>query len=176
ERHIAQLDTAVQPLQPRRNCRLRNAGHVIENIENPFSASGGFLRDGHDAAHRIEPRIETADIGQECRQHPYRDLFVGDLPNTEHPYDEQADLRQQRDGRREQGPQTIDAIVDLEVPIIRLPETLYLALFLGKGLDHAYTGNRIGQYVGDLRPDAIDFLEAMAQPVAYRMDHPDNER
>ena len=51
-----------------------------------------------------------------------------------------------------------------------------LARLLRKGLDHADAGNRIGQHIGDLAPDAVNLLKAGAQAVAHVVDHPADKR
>ena len=51
-----------------------------------------------------------------------------------------------------------------------------LARFLRKRLDHPNTGDGVGQYVGDFRPDPVNFFEAGAQAVAHHMNGPGDER
>ena len=55
---------------------------------------------------------------------------------------------------------------------VGVPEAPRLARLLRKGLDHADAGNRIGQHIGDLAPDAVNLLKAGAQAVAHVVDHP----
>src|SRR5690606_36956711 len=76
ERLVAQFDAAGHAVQARRRVGFGHAGYVVENIENTLGAGSRLLRDRNDAAHRVEPRIEAADIRQESRQHAHRDLLV----------------------------------------------------------------------------------------------------
>ena len=88
-------------------------------------------------------------------------LAARHLPDAEGPHHQQADFGQQGDGRREQRPDLVDAVVDLQVVAVGLAEAVGLALFLREGLDHADAGNGVGQHVGDFAPDAVDLLEAV---------------
>ena len=138
---------------------FRHARDVVEDVEDALGAGGGLLRDGDDAAHRVEPGVEAPDVGEEGGEHADGDLVVRDLPDAEGPDDEQADLGEQGDRRREQRPDAVDAVVDRQVVVVGLAEALRLARFLGEGLDDADAGNGVGQHAGDFGPDAVDLLE-----------------
>ena len=55
-------------------------------------------------------------------------------------------------------------------------KTPCFAVLLSKGFDHAYAGNGVGQHIGQLGPDPVDFFKAGAQAVAHDMNQPGNER
>ncbi|MCY1295068.1 hypothetical protein D9M70_443900 [compost metagenome] len=149
---------------------------MVKDVEDPLGTRGGLLRHGNDAAHRIEACIKAADIGQEGNQHAHRDGAMRYLPDAEHPDDQQPDLGQQRHGRREQRPYRVDTVVDGQVVLVGLAKARHFALFLRESLDHADTRDGVGQHVGDLRPDAVDLLEAVPQAIAHQVDHPGDER
>ncbi|MNL00728.1 hypothetical protein D3C87_1211690 [compost metagenome] len=176
EAEVAQFDGALHLLEVHRALRLRHARHMVEDVEDALGAGGGLLRDRHNPAHRIQTRVEAADIGQEGDQHTHRDGIVADLPDAKDPDHQQAHFGQQRHRGREQRPDGIDAVVDGQIVLVRLTEALDLALFLGEGLDHADAGNGIRQHVGDLGPDTVDLLESVAQAVPHQVDHPRDER
>ncbi|MDH6592935.1 hypothetical protein M2165_002824 [Variovorax sp. TBS-050B] len=148
---------------------------MVEDVEDALGARRGLLRDRDDAAHRVEPRVEAPDVGDEGRQHAHRDAAARHLPDAEGPDHEQADLGQERDGRREQRPGAVELVVDLQVVGVGGAEALGLAALLREGLDHADAGNGVGQHVRHFGPDAVDLLEAGAQPVAHHVDHPRDE-
>ncbi|MNI46013.1 hypothetical protein D3C73_1004560 [compost metagenome] len=174
--HVAQFNAAIDVRQRGGLLRLGHAGHMVQHIENALGAGGRFLRDRDDAAHRIQAHVKAPDIRKERRQHAHRDLVLRHLPNTEYPHHQQTHFGQQRHRGRKQGPRCVHAVVDFQVAVIGFAKPRDLALFLRKRLDHANTGNRVGQHVGDLGPDAVDLFKAMAQAVAHRVDHPDDER
>ena len=158
--------------------RLRGLGHVrhmVEDVKNAFGPGGGFLGDGHDAAHRVEPRIKPPDVGDEGRQHPDGNLPARHQPDTKRPDHQQAQFGQQRHSGREQRPDAVEFVVHFQVVLVGGFEAFGLAFFLRKRLDHTDAGDGVGQHVGDLAPDPVDLLEACAQPVAYAVDHPGNE-
>jgi len=103
-------------------------------------------------------------------------MVVGHLPDTKRPHHQQAHLGHQGHGRRKQGPQQIDAIVDGQIVSVRLAKTCSLAFLLGKGLHHADPGYGVRQHIGQLRPDAVDFFKTRAQPITHLMYQPGNER
>ena len=82
--------------------RLRNAGNVIKNVKNAFGAGCSFLRKRDNAAHRIQPQIEPADVGEKGGKHADRNFVFRYLPDTKNPYHEQPDFGKQGHGRREQ--------------------------------------------------------------------------
>ncbi|KAF5275156.1 hypothetical protein FQA39_LY18674 [Lamprigera yunnana] len=91
------------------------------------------------------------------------------------PDDEQAHFGQQGDGGGEQRPGFVHAVVGLQIGLVGFGKAVGFALFLGKGFDHADAGDGVGQHIGHLGPDAVDLLEAGAQPVAHGVDHPGDE-
>jgi hypothetical protein len=62
-----------------------------------------------------------------------------------------------------------------QVVAVGLAEARRLAFLLRERLHHPDAGDGVGQHVGDLGPDAVDLLEAGAQPVAHDVDHPADE-
>ena len=60
--------------------------------------------------------------------------------------------------------------------LVDLAKTLGFTPFLGKGLDHADAGNGVGQHIGHIGPDPVDFFKAGAQLVAHHMNHPGDKR
>ena len=155
--------------------RLGHVAHMVQDVEDALGAGSCFLRDRDDAAHRIEPRVEAPDVGDESRQHADRDVVVRQLPDTETPDHEQSDFGQQRHAGREQRPGAVEPVIHLQVVGIGRAKAVGLAPLLGKSLDDANARNRVGQHIGHFRPDAVDFLETGAQPVAHDVDHPGNE-
>ena len=149
---------------------------MVEDIENPFGAGGGLLRDGNDAAHRVEAQVEPADVGQEGSQYADGDFVFRDLPDAEGPHDQQSDLGEQGDGRRKQRPDLVDLVVDLEIVRVGCPETRRFATFLREGFDHADAGDGVRQHVGDFGPDAVDALEAGTKSFAHDVDQPGDDR
>ena len=75
-------------------------------------------------------------------------------------------------------PQTIRrpiSVIDLKVAHVGFLEAIDLAFFLGEGLDHTNAGNGVGEHAGHFGPHPVDLLEAIAQPVAHRVDQPGDE-
>src|SRR5690606_26142814 len=92
EADVAQRDATVYLLQRHRLRGSRHRRYVVEDVEDTLGAGRRLLRDRHDAAHRIEPRVKAADVGEEGSQHADRDAAARDLPYAEGPHHEQADL------------------------------------------------------------------------------------
>ena len=69
---------------------------MIKNIKDALGARRGFLRERDDAAHRIEPQIETADIGEKRGEYANRDFVLRYLPDAENPYHQEPDFGKQR--------------------------------------------------------------------------------
>src|SRR5574343_372058 len=176
EAGFLQFELAGDLAQMHRVGRLGHAGNVVENVEDALGARGSALGGRNDAAHRIEAGVEAADVGEEGGEDADRAGAFGNLPDTEDPDDQQADFGEQGDGRGEQGPGLVQLVVHLQVVLVGGAETLAFTLFLGKGLDDANAGNRVGQYVGHFGPDAVDLLEAGAQLLAHEMDQPADDR
>ena len=57
---------------------LGHVGDLVEDVEDALGAGRRLLRHRHDAAHRIEPAIEAAHIGQEGGQRTDGDVILGD--------------------------------------------------------------------------------------------------
>ena len=148
---------------------------MIEYVEDTLGRCRRLLRDGNDAAHGIEARIETADVGQKREQHADGNFIVRHQPDAERPHHQQPDFGQQRDAGREQRPDFVDAVIDLQVVLVGGAEAFRFAPFLGERLDHADAGDSVGQYVAHFRPDSINFFKAGAQAVAHVVDHPGDE-
>jgi len=70
---VAHLDAPFHLRQLHRVRRFGNARDVIEDLEDAFRAGRGLLRVRDDPAHRIEPRIEPADVREKRREHTDRD-------------------------------------------------------------------------------------------------------
>src|SRR6185437_6345340 len=156
--------------------RFRNAGNVIKNVKDALGPCGCFLRKRYHAAHRIEPQVETADIGEKSGEYANRNLILRYLPDTEKPYHEEPDFGKQCHRWREQRPDLIDAVVNFQVAVVCHAKTHGLAFLLRKGLDNAHAGNGVGKHAGNLGPDAINLLESRAQSVAYQVDEPCDDR
>ncbi len=176
ETGLLQRDAAFDLAEMNRLGRFRHRRHMVEDVENTLGAGGGLLRHRNDAAHRVQPGVEAADVGEEGGQHANGDVAFGNLPDAEAPDDEQADFGHQRDGRAEQRPGAVEFVVERQVVFVGVAEALGLALFLGEGLDHADAGNGVGEHVGDFGPDPVNLLETGAQPVTDGMDQPGDER
>ncbi|KAF1061315.1 MAG: hypothetical protein GAK39_05778 [Variovorax sp.] len=175
EAQPAHRDRALHPLHLHRVRGFGHVAHVVEDVEDALGAGRGLLRHRDDAAHRVHAGVEAADVGDEGGQHAHRDAATRHLPDAEAPDHQQADLGQQRHRGREHRPGAVELVVDLQVVGVGGAEALGLAALLREGLDHADAGDGVGQHVGDLGPDAVDLLEAGAQPVAHHVDHPGDE-
>ena len=172
EAHVAHRYAPFHLAHMHRVGGLGHAGDMVQNVEDALGRRGRLLRHRHDSAHGIEPTVKAADVGNRRQQHTHGDLPLRHLPDAKAPDHQQADFGHQRDAGREQRPDAVDAVVDDQVVAIRLTKAFGLALLLGKGLDHADAGNGIGQHIGHLAPDPVDFLETGAQAVAHKVDHP----
>ncbi len=84
--------------------RLRHAGRSVQNLKQALAAGRRPLCAGEHAAHRFEARVEATDVGQEGHQHANRDPAAEDLPGTDRPDHQQADLGEQGHRRPEEGP------------------------------------------------------------------------
>ncbi len=171
-----QLDAAVDPWQRLRLRRLRHVALMIEDVEDALGPGCRLLRVRDDTAHGVETRVEAADVGDEGGEHAHRDLVVGDLPDAKGPDHQQADLGEQGHGRREQRPDLVDPVVDLEVVLIGRPETARFTALLGEGLDHANTRDHVGQHIGHLRPDAVGAFKTAAQAVTHHVNQIADQR
>ena len=177
EADLAHLDVAGEGLRQRHRVgRLGDAGDMVEDVEDALGAGGGLLRHRDDAAHRVEPRVEAADVGDEGREHADGDRALRHLPDAEGPDDQEADLGRQRHRRREHRPDLVHAVVHRQVARVGFLEARHLALLLREGLDHPDAGNGVGEHAGHFGPDPVDLLEAVAQPVAHVVDQPADER
>ena len=101
--------------------------------------------------------------------------MIRHLPNAKGPDHQQTNFSHQGHGGREQRPQEIDAVVDRQIVFVGFLKALGFAVFLGKGFHHANAWNRVGQHIGQLRPNTIDFFEAGAQAVPHDVNQPSNE-
>src|SRR5690606_13060267 len=72
--HVAQFDLALYVLDANRLGRFWHTGDMVENVENAFGSSGGFLCKRPDATHRIQTQVEPADVGKERGEHAHRDF------------------------------------------------------------------------------------------------------
>ena len=156
--------------------RLGNAGTVIKNVKDALGSGCRFLRVRDDTAHRIQSAVEAADVGDEGHQHTDRDTLVDNEPDAECPDYQQPDFGQHRDCGRKQAPCAVELVVHGEVVLIGIAKALRFARFLCKGLHHPYARNRVGQYIGYISPDTVNFFEAIAQPITNHMNQPDDQR
>ena len=163
ESGVANFDASHDVLQMLGFARLGHAGNAIQNVEYALGAGSRSLCHRNDAAHRIQARIEAADVGEEGGQHADADPVVRHLPDAERPHHQQTDLGEQGHAGREQRPDLVDAVIDGQIVPVHLVETRRLAFFLGECLDHADAGNGVGQYIADLRPDAVDLFKTGAE-------------
>mmetsp|Transcript_21531 Transcript_21531/g.83650 ORF Transcript_21531/g.83650 Transcript_21531/m.83650 type:complete len:653 (-) Transcript_21531:1654-3612(-) len=175
EMHPLHRDRALDIAERQRLRRVGHVGDMVQDVEDALGTGRGLLRDGHDAAHRVEAAVEAADIGQKGGQRAHRDALVGDQPDAHAPDHQQAHLGQQRDAGREQAPGAVQPVIDLQVLRIGFAKPRGFAFLLSEGLDDADARNRVGQHVGDLAPDPVDLLESGAQPVAHQVDQPGDE-
>ena len=153
-----------------------HAGDVVEDVKNAFGTRRGFLSVRDNPAHGIQSAVKATDVGQKSGQHTHRDLVVRDQPDAKAPDHQQADLGHQSHCGREQRPDTVQAVIDQQVVLVGILETLGFAVFLRKSLDHPDAWNGVGQHVGDFSPDAVNLLETSAQFLAHHMDQPSDER
>ena len=77
KRTSAQLDVSFDAAEVNRLDRLGDAGRAVENLEDAMGAGGGALHRGDHAAHRVDPGIEPADVGDEHRQRAELDFAAG---------------------------------------------------------------------------------------------------
>ena len=155
--------------------RLGHAGDVVQDVKNAFGPRGRFLRVRDDAAHGIEAGIKATDVGQKRGQHTHRDLVVRHQPDAKAPDHQQADFGHQCHRRREQRPDAVEPVIDLEVVCIGVLEALGFAVFLRKSFDHPDARDGVGQHIGHFGPDAVDLFKAGTQFFAHHMDQPANE-
>ncbi len=176
EAHAAQLDGALRRGgSSTGRLGLGHAGNVVQNVEDALGPGGRLLREGHDAAHRVQPRVEAPDVGEEGRQHAHGDVAPADLPDTEGPHDQQADFGQQGDGGREQRPDFVDAVVDLQVAHVASRKRWTSRFSWAKALTTRIPGMVSASTLVTSGPHAVHLLEAVAQAVAHEVDHPHDE-
>ncbi len=149
---------------------------AVHDAEDPLRRGRRALRGRDHAAHRIQPHVETADVGQKERQRADRQIAAVDLPDAHDPDHEQAGVGQQRDHRPEERPQPIDAVVGVQHAVVGAAEAFHLAPLLGKGLDHADAGNGVGQHAGHVGPGPAAQLETAPQPGADLVDQVGDQR
>ena len=177
EAHAAELDFAPQPLGMHGAGRLGHARHAVEDGENPLGAGPRPLHGRHHAAHRIHAAVEAADVSRRrADQHADGDVVLKHLPRAEAPDHQQSHRGQQAHDRPKKRPDGVHAVVGLKHAIVGRAEALDFALLLGKGLDHADAGNRVGQHAGHFAPGPRAQGETAPQTVAHPMYQLGDER
>ena len=176
ETDVLQFDLAADFLWMNGIGRFRDGGNAVQNLEHPLRSGAGPLRGGHHAAHRIQPRVEAADVIDKGHQHADAHVIVQHAISARSPDDEQPQLGEQRDAGDKQRPGAVDAVIDLQDVFVRSAETRDFALFLGESLDDADARNRIGQHAHHPRQCPASLVEAASQTGTHSLNHPGNQR
>ena len=106
EADAGQLDRALQRADRHRLRRLGHARDAVEDLEDALGAGRRPLRRRDHAAHRLEPGVEAADVGEEGGQDADGDLAAADQPGAEGPDDQQARRRSAGDTVGENRPRS----------------------------------------------------------------------
>ena len=76
ESDVAEFDPSAEPARMNRMDRLGDGRLAIHDAEDPLRRGGRPLRGREHAAHRIQPHVEAADVGQEQVQRADRQVVV----------------------------------------------------------------------------------------------------
>src|SRR5262249_7263580 len=85
--HVPERDFAAQAADRYRMRRVGNARHPVEDLEDALNTRRGTLGHLKHPAHRLEPDVDAADIGQEGREDAQLDLAPDDQPDPKRPDD-----------------------------------------------------------------------------------------
>ena len=137
EAHAAELDLPAEPAGMDRVDGLGDAGHAVEDGENPLGAGAGPLHGRHHAAHRVHAAVEAAMYCDEADQDAHARAcsvmtcrMICHAP-TPHTTSKPSD-GQQADDRLEERPDGVHAVVGPQHAVVGGAEPLDLAVSPGR--------------------------------------------